>query len=79
MSKGYCMVKFTLTEKDEVIDANNVVKTAIVAVDNIEYYRYSSTVLRAAVDKIRKIYSDKIINLIDYTVFGNEESIMFIN
>ena len=78
MSRSYCMVNFTLTEKDEVINANNVVKTAIVAVDNVEYYQCSA-IIRTAIDKIKMIYSDKTVNLIDYTIFGNKENIMFIN
>ena len=71
-NKIYCMINFVITEKDDVVKYNSNITTAIIGVDNIPEGCLLSEIAKSALNKLKNIYKDMEVNLIDYNVLGRD-------
>lgn len=76
-NKIYCMINFVITEKDDVVKYNSTINTAIIGVDDIPDGYLLSEIAKSALNKLKNMYKDMKVNLIDYNVLGRD--CMFIN
>lgn len=76
-NKLYCMINFVITEKDDVVKYNSNITTAIIGLDNIPEGCLLSEIAKFALNKLKNMYKDMKVNLVDYNVLGRD--CMFIN